>query len=103
MKSKLFLIFWMPAIHGKNSVRRFAFHQYDYFYIFDAILASAMPQIAVEDVTACRQAPLRHTSPTEELLRIWGTKGYSVLQLYKVLAKVKHVRAMKVIRHLGEC
>uniref|UniRef100_A0A914V428 non-specific serine/threonine protein kinase n=1 Tax=Plectus sambesii TaxID=2011161 RepID=A0A914V428_9BILA len=65
-------------------------------------LASAMPQIAAEDVNACRQAPSRHTSPTEELLRIWGTKGYSVLQLYKVLAKVKHVRAMKVIRHLVE-
>ncbi len=44
---------------------------------------------------------MRRTSPTEELLRIWGTKGYSVLQLYKVLAKVKHLRAMKVIRHLG--
>jgi hypothetical protein len=60
-----------------------------------------MPQIAAEDVNACRQAPMRRTSPTEELLRIWGTKGYSVLQLYKVLAKVKHVRAMKIIRHLG--
>ena len=104
MKSKLSLTFWTQAIHWKNLVSIIslvAFIPAIVIVLNDAITASAMPQIAAEDVNACRQAPSRHTSPTEELLRIWGTKGYSVLQLYKVLAKVKHVRAMKVIRHLG--
>jgi len=62
-------------------------------------LAAVMPDIGTVDVDGCRQWQHKG-SPTEQLLRIWGSKGYSVLQLYKALALAKHVRAMGVIRDL---
>uniref|UniRef100_A0A7E5A121 non-specific serine/threonine protein kinase n=1 Tax=Panagrellus redivivus TaxID=6233 RepID=A0A7E5A121_PANRE len=59
-------------------------------------VALAMPGIADIDIDACRRS--RDTSPTALLLRIWGSKGYTISDLYKVFARLKMVICMQIIR-----
>lgn len=52
-----------------------------------------MPGITSIDIDACRRTP----KPTESLLRIWGSKGYKVLDLYKVFGRAKSILCMKML------
>ncbi|KAE9415912.1 hypothetical protein Angca_006145 [Angiostrongylus cantonensis] len=64
-------------------------------------LATWMPDITTQDVDGCRQFSSSHRgSPSEYLLRIWGSKGYSILSLYNLFAITRMVRCMRIIRHL---
>ncbi|XGW29352.1 hypothetical protein V3C99_008848 [Haemonchus contortus] len=64
-------------------------------------LAAKMPDITVQDVDGCRQFSSTHRgSPSEYLLRIWASKGYSILSLYNLLAITRMVRCMRTMRHL---
>ncbi|VDO25432.1 unnamed protein product [Haemonchus placei] len=66
-------------------------------------LAAKMPDITVQDVDGCRQFSSTHRgSPSEYLLRIWASKGYSILSLYNLLAITRMVRCMRTMRHLSE-
>ncbi|EYB81167.1 hypothetical protein Y032_0390g543 [Ancylostoma ceylanicum] len=60
-----------------------------------------MPDISIQDVEGCRQFYVSHRgSPSEYLLRIWGSKGYSILSLYNLFALTRMVRCMRIIQHL---
>ncbi|KAK6746855.1 hypothetical protein RB195_000230 [Necator americanus] len=64
-------------------------------------LAAKMPDISTQDVDGCRQFGACHRgSPSEYLLRIWASKGYSILSLYNLFASTRMVRCMRIIRHL---
>ncbi|KAL6738550.1 hypothetical protein Aduo_012090 [Ancylostoma duodenale] len=64
-------------------------------------LATRMPDISIQDVEGCRQFCISHRgSPSEYLLRIWGSKGYSILSLYNLFALTRMVRCMRIIQHL---
>jgi hypothetical protein len=52
-----------------------------------------MPDITSLDIDGCK----RSTRPTESLLRIWGSKGYKVVDLYKVFGQAKSVLCMKML------
>lgn len=58
-----------------------------------------MPDIADIDIDDCRK--IREGRPTESLLRIWGSKGYTINDLYKVFARLKMIKCMKCIREFG--
>ncbi|VDM60166.1 unnamed protein product [Angiostrongylus costaricensis] len=63
-----------------------------------------MPDITTHDVDGCRQFSSSHRgSPSEYLLRIWASKGYSILSLYNLFAITRMVRCMRIIRHLCRC
>ncbi|VDL77103.1 unnamed protein product [Nippostrongylus brasiliensis] len=65
-------------------------------------LAGYMPDITIQDVDGCRQYSTYHRgSPSEYLLRIWASKGYSILSLYNLFAIARMVRCMRIMRHLG--
>ncbi|WKY06887.1 hypothetical protein Q1695_006790 [Nippostrongylus brasiliensis] len=68
-------------------------------------LAGYMPDITIQDVDGCRQYSTYHRgSPSEYLLRIWASKGYSILSLYNLFAIARMVRCMRIMRHLvSEC
>ncbi|KAK6018337.1 hypothetical protein OSTOST_16084, partial [Ostertagia ostertagi] len=64
-------------------------------------LATKMPDITIQDVDGCRQFSLTHRgSPSEYLLRIWASKGYSILSLYNLFAITRMVRCMRTMHHL---
>ncbi|KAK5971320.1 hypothetical protein GCK32_000707 [Trichostrongylus colubriformis] len=64
-------------------------------------LATKMPDITMQDVDGCRQFCLTHRgSPSEYLLRIWASKGYSILSLYNLFAITRMVRCMRTMHHL---
>ncbi|VDM69363.1 unnamed protein product, partial [Strongylus vulgaris] len=64
-------------------------------------LATRMPDISTQDVEGCRQfGASQKGSPSEYLLRIWASKGYSVLSLYNLFALTRMVRCMRIIRSL---
>ncbi|KAJ1359570.1 hypothetical protein KIN20_018336 [Parelaphostrongylus tenuis] len=64
-------------------------------------LATWMPDITTHDVDGCRQFSSCHRgSPSEYLLRIWASKGYTILSLYNLFAITRMVRCMRIIRHL---
>lgn len=52
-----------------------------------------MPDIISLDIEACRKT----ARPTEALLRIWGSKGYKVVDLYKVFGRTKTILCMKML------
>lgn len=52
-----------------------------------------MPDICDIDIDACRRLK-RGERPTEALLRIWGCKGYKVIDLYKLFIQMKLFRCM---------
>ncbi|KJH41690.1 hypothetical protein DICVIV_12337 [Dictyocaulus viviparus] len=68
-------------------------------------LATRMPDITTQDVEGCRQFNSTHRgSPSEYLLRIWASKGFSILSLYNLFAITRMVRCMRIIHHLlPEC
>lgn len=39
--------------------------------------------------------------PTEALLRIWGSKGYKIVDLYAIFFQLKLIRCMKVLLPYG--
>lgn len=55
-----------------------------------------------EEVYAFRQAPARGESPTAEILRAWGSRGYKVDQLFELLMAIQQQRAMQVLLPLGK-
>uniref|UniRef100_A0A1I8BS40 non-specific serine/threonine protein kinase n=1 Tax=Meloidogyne hapla TaxID=6305 RepID=A0A1I8BS40_MELHA len=62
------------------------------------MIAFLMPGIQDIDTEACKR--LSTTSdghPTETLLRIWGSKGYRILDLYKVFFRAKLIRCMQIL------
>lgn len=60
-----------------------------------------MPDLQLKDVEACRKVYGAGGSPTEILLAIWGSKGNKIVQLYNYLGRIRNIRAMRIIRHLG--
>uniref|UniRef100_A0A1I7Y333 non-specific serine/threonine protein kinase n=1 Tax=Steinernema glaseri TaxID=37863 RepID=A0A1I7Y333_9BILA len=64
-------------------------------------IALLLPGIGNVDVEACRQAR-PPTSATNCLLRIWGSKGYLIADLYKVFAMAKLVKGMEIIKEYVE-
>lgn len=60
-----------------------------------------MPKICDIDIDACQRLKPGGERPTEALLRIWGSKGYKISDLYKVFAKLKLVRCMQLLRNYG--
>ncbi|KAI6186163.1 Kinase domain protein [Aphelenchoides besseyi] len=56
-------------------------------------VARAMPGINSNDIDGCR----RCAKPTEALIRIWGSKGYKTLDLYKVFGRVRYVKCMRLL------
>jgi hypothetical protein len=59
-----------------------------------------MPDITGVDIDACRRVRTGE-SATEGLMRIWGSLGYRVEDLYKVFFRLKLVRCMDVIEAYG--
>ncbi|CAJ0587611.1 unnamed protein product, partial [Mesorhabditis spiculigera] len=62
-----------------------------------------MPGIANNDVDGCKKYAVSDKTgygPTWLLLRIWASKGYSILDLYIVFAHAKMVRCMEMMRGL---
>ncbi|CAD5216948.1 unnamed protein product [Bursaphelenchus xylophilus] len=57
-------------------------------------IAKAMPDIKAIDIEACR----RTEKPTESLLRVWGSKGYKVLDLFKVFGRCQFVRCLDLLK-----
>ena len=62
-------------------------------------LAVTMPNISHVDIDACKRQ--KDSRSTEALLRIWGSKGYRVDDLYKIFGMLKMVKCMQVIREYG--
>ncbi|CAI4231924.1 unnamed protein product [Auanema sp. JU1783] len=60
-------------------------------------LISHMPEISMIDVDGCKKFKAEG-SPSWYLLRIWGSKGYTIADLYTVFALAKLLRCMKIIR-----
>lgn len=60
-----------------------------------------MPDICDIDIDACRRLKTGER-PTETLLLIWGSKGYRTVDLYKVFARLRLVRCMKVLKTYGK-
>ncbi|KAI6183983.1 Protein kinase domain-containing protein [Aphelenchoides bicaudatus] len=56
-------------------------------------VARVMPGISSIDIDGCRQTP----RPTEALLRIWGSKGYKILDLFKVFGRAKYTMCMETL------
>ncbi|KAI6242741.1 Kinase domain protein [Aphelenchoides fujianensis] len=56
-------------------------------------VARAMPGINLIDIDGCR----RSLKPTEALIRIWGSKGYKTLDLFKVFGRVRYVTCMRLL------
>lgn len=65
------------------------------------LLAMIMPKICDIDIDACQRLKPGGERPTEALLRIWGSKGYKISDLYKIFAKLKLVRCMQLLRNYG--
>ncbi|VDO88216.1 unnamed protein product [Heligmosomoides polygyrus] len=64
-------------------------------------LATRMPDITIQDVDGCRQfSSCQRGSPSEYLLRIWASKGYSILSLYNLFAITRMVRCMRILHDL---
>lgn len=64
-------------------------------------LAFTMPGIQDIDIEACRRLSLTGDHPTESLLRIWGSKGYTILDLYKIFFRSKLLRCMQILLPYG--
>lgn len=45
----------------------------------------------------------RKDSPTDELLTSWGNQNHSVDDLFVLLSKMQHYRAMSLLKDLGKC
>lgn len=58
-------------------------------------------RVTSNDVEVCRRAPARGQSCTGELLRVWGSRGFTVDHLYVLLAKLGQKRAMILINDYG--
>jgi hypothetical protein len=62
-----------------------------------------MPGIHDIDIEACRHlSTSRDGHPTETLIRIWASKGYSILDLYKVFFQAKLFRCMQILLPYGQ-
>lgn len=59
-----------------------------------------MPGIHDIDIEACRRLG-QGEHPTENLLRVWGSKGYSILDLYKIFFKTRLLRCMQILLPFG--
>ncbi|CAD5212513.1 unnamed protein product [Bursaphelenchus okinawaensis] len=57
-------------------------------------IAQLMPDIKTIDIEGCR----RTEKPTESLLRVWGSKGYKVLDLFKVFGRCQFVRCVDLLK-----
>lgn len=55
-----------------------------------------MPDICDLDIDACKRLKTGE-KPTEALLRIWGSKGYRVTDLYKLFISLKLHRCMEYL------
>ncbi|KAL3097025.1 hypothetical protein niasHS_002741 [Heterodera schachtii] len=60
-------------------------------------IAFSMPGIRDIDIDACRRLTQLGDHPTETLLRIWGSKGYTVLDLYKIFYRTRLLRCMQIL------
>lgn len=61
-----------------------------------------MPGIQDIDTEACKRLSLINDGhPTETLLRIWGSKGYRILDLYKIFFRAKLIRCMQILLPFG--
>lgn len=60
-----------------------------------------MPGIELRDVEGCKRYSSYNQSPSELLLRIWSSKGYSTTHLYQLFAKTKLIRLMRMMRSQG--
>lgn len=60
-----------------------------------------MPGIQYIDIEACRRLSNNGGHPTETILRIWGSKGYTILDLYKVFFMAKLLRCMQILLPFG--
>ncbi|KAL3125032.1 hypothetical protein niasHT_000637 [Heterodera trifolii] len=60
-------------------------------------MAFSMPGIRDIGIDACRRLTHLGDHPTETLLRIWGSKGYTVLDLYKIFYRTRLLRCMKIL------
>uniref|UniRef100_A0AC34GEG3 Death domain-containing protein n=1 Tax=Panagrolaimus sp. ES5 TaxID=591445 RepID=A0AC34GEG3_9BILA len=67
-------------------------------------VAITMPDITDIDINDCRRLrdSRSESRSTEALLRIWGSKGYTINDLYKVFARLKMIRCMKIIKEYVE-
>lgn len=61
-------------------------------------IAPYMPGIELRDVEGCKRYSSYNQSPSELLLRIWSSKGYSTTHLYQLFAKTKLIRLMRMMR-----
>lgn len=61
-----------------------------------------MPGIQDIDIEVCRRLSSSGDGhPTETLLRIWGSKGYSIMDLYKIFLRAKLIRCMQILLPFG--
>ncbi|KAF6215830.1 hypothetical protein GE061_000165 [Apolygus lucorum] len=61
-------------------------------------LAGVYMSFDVISVQRLGQAILRNQSPTDELLRSWGTQNHTVLELFILLSHMQHYQAMRVLK-----
>ncbi|UMM29485.1 hypothetical protein L5515_011819 [Caenorhabditis briggsae] len=61
-------------------------------------IAPYMSGIAMRDVEACKRYGNYNQSPSMLLLRIWCSKGFTVVHLYQLFAKTKLIRLMRVMK-----
>jgi len=47
------------------------------------------------------KAPMRNHSCTDELLTLWGEQNHTILELFTILYKMQHYRAMIILKPFG--
>lgn len=62
---------------------------------------ASLINMSADEVFACRKSTARGSSPSGELLRVLGNLGYPVEHLFKLLFKMRHQKAMKVLSDCG--
>ncbi|BES90853.1 Death domain [Nesidiocoris tenuis] len=63
-------------------------------------LAGVHMKFDVGSVQRLGHAVLRNQSPTDELLREWGTQNHTVLELFILLSRMQHYQAMRVLKNV---
>lgn len=49
-----------------------------------------------------RRANRRENSPTEELLSKWGHQNHTITELFALLSKMQHYKAMMILKPFGK-
>lgn len=58
------------------------------------VIGRVMPDITPEDIEAIRKTE----HPTESLLKVWGSKGYKIVDLFKVFGLCQYAKCTDILK-----